>query len=48
MHNSDLREFQTGIQVLAKLASGNVNLVLDGTNISGSVLKNTPGAKYIM
>ncbi|HSL85338.1 MAG TPA: NADH:ubiquinone reductase (Na(+)-transporting) subunit A, partial [Bacteroidales bacterium] len=45
MHNSDLREFNTGIQVLRKLTSGNVNLVLDGTNVSGSVLKNTSGVK---
>lgn len=45
MHNSDLREFHTGIQALRKLTSGNVNLVLDGTNVSGSVLKNTSGVK---
>jgi len=43
MHNSDLGEFNTGIKALAKLTPGKVNLVLDGSNVTGSVLKNTPG-----
>lgn len=43
MHNSDLGEFNTGIKALTKLTDGKVNLVLDGSNITGSVLKNTPG-----
>jgi Na+-transporting NADH:ubiquinone oxidoreductase subunit A len=43
MHNSDLSEFNAGVGVLAKLTDGRVNLVLDGSNITGSVLKNTPG-----
>jgi Na+-transporting NADH:ubiquinone oxidoreductase subunit A len=43
MHNSDRAEFNTGISVLAKLTEGKINLVLDGSNMTGSVLKNTPG-----
>ncbi|MBE0673888.1 MAG: Na(+)-translocating NADH-quinone reductase subunit A [Bacteroidales bacterium] len=42
MHNSDLKEFSTGIQALRKLTKGKVNLVLDGSNVTGSVLKATP------
>jgi Na+-transporting NADH:ubiquinone oxidoreductase subunit A len=43
MHNSDMKEFQLGIDVLGRLTSGSVNLVLDATNISGSVLKGIDG-----
>jgi Na+-transporting NADH:ubiquinone oxidoreductase subunit A len=43
MHNSDMKEFQLGIDILGRLTSGSVNLVLDATNISGSVMKGITG-----
>jgi Na+-transporting NADH:ubiquinone oxidoreductase subunit A len=45
MHNSDKVEFHTGLKALAKLTNGKVNLVLDGSNVTGSVLRNTPGVE---
>ncbi|MFO7574520.1 MAG: NADH:ubiquinone reductase (Na(+)-transporting) subunit A, partial [Bacteroidales bacterium] len=43
MHNSDKKEFQLGIDVLGRLTRGSVNLVIDATNMSGSVLKGISG-----
>ncbi len=43
MHNSDMKEFQLGIDVLGRLTNGKVNLVLDATNISGSVMRGVNG-----
>ncbi len=43
VHNSDMKEFQTGIDVLGKLTQGKVNLVLDGSNTTGSVFRNISG-----
>lgn len=40
MHNSDMKEFQVGIDALGRLTRGKVNLVLDADNVSGSVFRS--------
>ncbi|MBM3421465.1 MAG: Na(+)-translocating NADH-quinone reductase subunit A [Bacteroidetes bacterium] len=45
MHNSDMGELGTGIKALGKLTRGKVHLVLDGSNVTGSVMKNVAGAE---
>ncbi len=45
MHNSDCSLFNKGIEVLTRLTDGDVNLVLDGSNVSGSVMKGIGGVK---
>lgn len=45
MHNSDAGEFQKGVDALGKLTAGKVNLVLDGSNVTGSVMKGIHGVK---
>lgn len=42
IHNSTAKELSVGVKALSRLTSGKVHLSLDASNISGSVLKDTP------
>ena len=43
MEHTDNADFQTGLNVLAKLTDGNVNLVIDGNSNCSDSLKNATG-----
>ncbi|MCX6333450.1 MAG: Na(+)-translocating NADH-quinone reductase subunit A [Bacteroidia bacterium] len=48
MDNSPAKAFQTGINALSKLTDGKVNLVLNGSVASSSVLSNASGVEISM